>query len=200
MTCLSFFAEVVLMQGIGRTNLSDTSKLDESSSSLLLSSTCRASYLLCKGIWEGGGVAEGTCPLCHTGTCWHCPLSFQSLRSIRWRGESESSVLCTRSDCWAHLREGRTWFQQSISFSHSLTLLSLLTSSQSSVTKQRSSSTWVHLVPSCTGVTAGHTKPGWLHVSPPEKLCQSWRVQSLEKPRLSATWKPSLPGQSRQSF
>lgn len=41
-----FFAEVVFVQGIGQLNVTDTSKLDESLPSLLVSSTCRASYLL----------------------------------------------------------------------------------------------------------------------------------------------------------
>lgn len=38
-------------------------------------------------------------------------------------------------------------------------------------------------------------------VSPLELcLCNSWLVQHLERPWLSAGWKPSLPGQSRQGF
>jgi len=41
--------EAVLMQGIGRLDFGDTSKLDEPSSLLLFSSTCKASYLLHKG-------------------------------------------------------------------------------------------------------------------------------------------------------
>ena len=66
MTCLFFFMEAVLMQGVGRLNLGDTSKLDEPSSLSLFSSTCRDSYLLCKGTWEGGAVTEETC-LLHQG-------------------------------------------------------------------------------------------------------------------------------------
>ena len=79
MTRLFFFMEAVLMQGIGQFNLGDTSKLEEPSSSLLFNSTCRASYLLCKGTWEGGVVTEEMHLLRWAGTCCHCPLSLKSL-------------------------------------------------------------------------------------------------------------------------
>lgn len=59
-THLLFLMEVVSMQGTGQLNLSNNSKLDEPSCSSLLSSTCRASYLLGKGTWEDGVVTEGT--------------------------------------------------------------------------------------------------------------------------------------------
>lgn len=45
MTCLFFFIEEVLMEGIGLLNLGDTSNLDEPSSLSLFSSACRASQL-----------------------------------------------------------------------------------------------------------------------------------------------------------
>ena len=50
--------EVVLTLGVGLLNLGDSSKLDDPSSSLLFGSACRASYLLHKGILEGGVVTE----------------------------------------------------------------------------------------------------------------------------------------------
>ena len=59
--------------GVGRLNLGDTSKLDEPSFSSLFDSTCRASYLLCKGKWECGVVTEEMRLLCWVGACHHCP-------------------------------------------------------------------------------------------------------------------------------
>ena len=91
MTCLFFFMEAVLMQGIGRLNLGDSSNLDEPSSSSLFGSTCSASYLLCQGTWEGGGVTEETRLLRRAGTCRHCPLPLKSLRSAGWGEDRESS-------------------------------------------------------------------------------------------------------------
>lgn len=86
----------------------------------------------------------------------------------------------------------------------------LLTSFQSSVPRQRRSSTWVHLpqacllLPSCTGVAAKHilslTHEG-LRVSTEGlsgQLHQSSRVQLLERP--SARWPPSLSALTGQLF
>lgn len=73
-------------------------------------------------------------------------------------------ILTARQTC---PREGRIQFQEPFSFSGSLILFDLLTSSWSSVTKRRSYSTWVYLpqvwslLPSCTGINVGHTlQPG----------------------------------------
>ena len=77
-THLFFFMEAVLMQGVDGLNLGDTSKLDEPLSSLSFSSTCRASYLLCKGTWEGRVVTEETRLLRQAGTCCHSPLPLKS--------------------------------------------------------------------------------------------------------------------------
>ena len=117
MTHLFFFMEAVLMQGVGRLNLGNTSKLDEISSSLLFGSTCRASYLLCKGTWEGGVLTEEMCLLRRAGTCRHCPLSLKSLHSARRGEDRESSASCVLSACRARLRGGRVRFQYSLSLS-----------------------------------------------------------------------------------
>ena len=96
---LSFlvYMKVVLTQGIGQLNLGDTSMLDEPLSLLLFGSTCRASYLLYKGTWEGGVVTEEMSLLLRAGTCRHCPLCLKSLRSAGWGEDRESSVSCVLS-------------------------------------------------------------------------------------------------------
>lgn len=93
--------------------------------------------------------------------------------------------------CWIYLREGRERFQYSVSLSHSLLLLNLLTSSQSSVSKQRSSSVhtsqwcahdWHPVLVSELGTPCNLTLR--YHCVPPSalsgKLHWLWWVQSSE--------------------
>lgn len=96
------------------------------------------------------------------------------------------------SVCQACLREGRAQFQ---SVSHSLTLLKLLLSSWSIVTKQRSFSPWVtsHWHESRTYPAAG---PGCSPRALPGWVPQSRWVWSSQRSWLSALWTPLLPGRA----
>lgn len=96
----------------------------------------------------------------------------------------ESSLLCTLSDCWTCLREGRMWSQQSISLAYSLMFFNLVTSPWSSVTRWRSASTWVHLpwcswLTSCTGVTARYILQIDAWVTPCPHWSSIWEAASV---------------------
>lgn len=55
------FMEATLRQSIGWINLSDSSKPDGPSFSLLFHSSCRASHLVCQVTWGAGAVTGETC-------------------------------------------------------------------------------------------------------------------------------------------
>lgn len=116
-----------------------------------------------------------------------CPLSLETLHEGR-----ESPVPCALPTCWACLREGQVLLYWSISLPHSLMLLNLLTSSLSSVTKQRSCSTWAHLPQLCSplpysiGVKAGCILQRLPTGSLSAQLHHLWFGSTLQTPRLSA--------------
>lgn len=102
--------------------------------------------------------------------------------------------------CPAHLvvsvREGRVLLYWSISLPNSLMLLNLLTSSLSSVSKQRSCSTWAHLpqlclpLPYSIGVKAGRILQCLPTGSLSAQLHHLWFGSTLQTPGLSAGWIP----------
>lgn len=162
-THLFFFTEAVLTQSRDQRNLGNTSMLDKPSSSSLFNSTCSAQGHL--GRWGSQRVDTPAVPGREFAAT--APYAFNhSLQPERERTENlpYSYILTAHQTC---PREGRIQFQEPFSFSGSLILFDLLTSSWSSVTKRRSSSTWVYLpqvwslLPSCTGINVGHTlQPG----------------------------------------
>lgn len=103
--------------------------------------------------------------------------------------------------------EGRVRLRSAVS--GSLILHSLLTSSQSSITKRRSSSAWAHLPQGCSLLPSGTVtraeqtlQPGHQHLLTAAlsgQLCQSWWVQGLERTRPSARWIPLLPGEASRA-
>lgn len=91
------FMKEVSMQGMGWFNLRDTSKLDEPLYSSLPGSTCRTSYLLGQGTWEGWAVTGEIRLLHQEGICCHCLLCLDSSYSSRRTEDREYSVSCTLS-------------------------------------------------------------------------------------------------------
>ena len=125
-TLLFFLPVAVVMRGADWFPLVNPfdGSLSVSSSSWPLSS--RASYLLCKGTWEGEVGQERIRLLRRAGICFHPPPSLRSPSSPWWqegRGPSPSldaSIWCAR------LRDGREWLYQSISLSSAQNVQHLL--------------------------------------------------------------------------
>jgi len=102
--CLFLFMEGLLTQVVGQLNLSNTSKLDEPSSLLLFSSTCRASNLLRTGTWYGGVVIEETRLLRRAGTCRHSSHPLFTAFSQMERGQGILCIVCPA--CLSGLSQG----------------------------------------------------------------------------------------------
>jgi len=200
------------MQGVGQLNLSNCSKLHESSSSSLFVLTCGTSYLLPNGTWDGGTVMKEMHLMFWAKTYLHCPLSLKSLCSARWRKHRESSLSYILSACWACPKEGRVQSQQSVSLLVSLILLSLLTSSQNSVTRQKSFSTQMHLpqvcslLPSSTGIRVGHALQPDIWVAARVHQSSVWEAMSVVagadlREAMVFSWEDTIaPWSSRQSY
>lgn len=193
MTCPFFSVAVVWTWGLSRPNVGTTSELGESSFSLLVGSSCRASCLSHEGTWESGGVAGAACLLCRAGPRCHCSLSLRSLCSVRWRRDTESALCVLHLGCLLDLSRGRQQVLPVLDLFLSLstrTLLKLLLSSRSPVTRRESFPTWAHLSQGCltppprTGVTAAPTLQ-------PDPGCRAQRA---------ATGGTSLPLPSSWSF
>lgn len=199
-TCPFFSVAVVWMSGLSRPNIGATSELGESSFSLLVGSSCRASCLSHEGTWESGGVAGATRLLCRAGPRCHCSLSLRSLCSVRRRRDTESARCVLHLGCLLDLSWGRQEVLPVLDLFLPLptrTLLKLLLSSRSPVTRRVSFSTWAHLSQGCltppprTGVTAAPTRqpdPGCLRVSAGASLARLRRWWWLPCSESSDGW------------
>ena len=78
-----------------------------------------------------------------------------------------------------YLREGRAWFHQSISFSDSLMLLNLSTSSRSSATRLSRSSTQSHLTPLFSPLTSVTRERLWHSLQPETWMAACFRGSSV---------------------
>jgi len=139
-TRLFLLVELVVIREGGPSDLCASSDVDGSTPapSTTLSSTSRASYLLCRGTC-GDVVGKGRVRLLpQLWTRFHSLFSFASLPSARW-GEVTSALWCRpffTGYSWVDSWVVRARLHQSISFSVSLMLCSLSTSSLSSATRQ----------------------------------------------------------------
>lgn len=130
-TLLSIFAEAVLKHGTNYLNLVNFADRSSITSSLCSSSGFRASNLLHRGIWANKVGRNGVCLSDWAGTCFHSFFCLKLPHAWWWQSRG-STTLWGLSPLCLSCRFGKESLHQSVSYSHSLMLLNLFTSSLSS--------------------------------------------------------------------